>query len=404
MAALAALLGCFAVLTATLMAGTATAAIYWGQGSLGAANLDGSEPNFEYLKTSLPPTSIASANCGVAVTPSFIYWSGILGIGRVNLEGPATPATVVPSPAEQCGVSADSASLYWANTEAGGIVRANLDGSGINASLVTGLDHPCATAVGGAHLYWVDWRGVGRSNPDGSAPERNLIPTAPGGCGLAVDSTYLYWSSSVANQGAIGRARLDGSESNPSFITGLPGHVGAIAVDAGHVYWTEWHEGMVFSTIGRASLDGSAANGSWITTNSFNLGGIAVDARPTPPPLPLPSRSIHFGPLRHNLRTGVAILGVFVPARGDLSVVTPQLGWKVLKGSPPSYLAGSFRWRLKLWPGKRGKVAKNLRTQLRNKGKAAVTLTLSYNEEHQLPLTATKRISLWKTKPHARHR
>lgn len=339
------------------------------------------------------------------MTPTYLYWSGALGLGRVNFEGPAAPATILPSPGQQCGVSADSASLYWANREAGEIVGANLDGSGLKLGLVTGLDKPCATAVGGGHLYWVDFRSVGRANLDGSEPQPSFISTAPGGCGIAVDSTYVYWSVLTAdNHGAIGRARLDGAEPNPAFISGLPGHVGGIAVDAGHVYWTEWHPGMVYSTIGRANLDGSGANGSWITTNSFDLGGIAVDARPTPPPLPLPSRSIHFGQLRHNLRTGVATLDVWVPARGDLSVTSPQLGYKVLKGNPPSYVQGSFRWRLKVWPGKRGKVAKRLRTQLRDKGKAAVTLTLSYNEERQLPLTVSKRISLQKTQPHGRHR
>lgn len=386
-----------------LAASTATAAIYWGQGSLGAANLDGSEPNFEYLKTGLVPGN-ASANCGVAVTPTYLYWSGGLGLGRVNLEGPAAPATILPSPGQQCGVSADSASLYWANREAGEIVRANLDGSGLKLGLVTGLDKPCATAVGGGHLYWVDFRSVGRANLDGSEPQPSFLSAAPGGCGLAVDSNYVYWSVLTAdNHGAIGRARLDGSEQDPAFIAGLPGHVGGIAVDAGHVYWTEWHPGMVYSTIGRANIDGSAATGSWITTNSFDLGGIAVDARPTPVPLPLPSRAIHLGQLRHSLRTGVATLDVWVPARGELAITSPVVGWKVLKGNPPPALQGGFRWRLKVWPGKHGKVAKHLRTQLRNKGKAAVTLTISYNEEHQLPLTVSKRISLWKTLPHVRH-
>jgi len=387
-----------------LAASTATAAIYWGQGSLGAANLDGSEPNFEYLKTGLVPGN-AGATCGVAVTPTYLYWSGALGLGRVNLEGPAAPATILPSPGMQCGISADPTNLYWANRESGELVRSKLEGHGLEIGLVTGLDHPCATAVGGGHLYWVDFRSVGRSNLDGSEPQRSFLATAPGGCGIAVDSNYVYWSTLTPdNHGAIGRARLDGSERNSAFITGLPGHVGSVAVDASHVYWTEWHEGMVYSTIGRAGIDGSGANGSWITTNSFDLGGIAVDARPTPVPLPLPSRAIHFGQLRHNLRTGVATLDVSVPARGDLSVTSPQLGWKVLKGNPPPYLQGSFRWRLKVWPGKTGKVAKRLRTQLRNKGKAAVTLTISYNEERQLPLTVSKRISLWKTQPHVRHR
>jgi hypothetical protein len=398
------LLGCLAALTAACGAGSATAAVYWGNnGYIGAANLDGSEPDGNYFKGSFVPGS-SGPPCDIAVSPTYLYWAGTFGIDRLNLDGPAARTTIVPGRQQPCGIAVDAAHVYWAEPKGGTVARANLDGTEANAAFVTGLSNPCDVAVDGTYLYWMGWTGIGRARVDGSGIDRSFIASGPSGCGIAVDAGHVYWTSYVGNQHAIGRANLDGSEPDPDFIPNLPGTPGAIALDPAHVYWTEWHEGMNYATIGRASLDGSGVNSGWILTQWFNLGGLAVDARPTPPPRPVPSGPIHFGQLRHNLRTGVASLDVYVPARGTLAVVSPKLGWKVLTGPMPSYIQGSFRWRLKIWPGKSGKVAKQLRTKLREKGKAAVTLTLSYAEERQLPLTATKRISLWKTRSHSRHR
>ena len=53
---------------------------------------------------------------------------------------------------------------------------------------------------------------------------------------MAVDAAHVYWANSRST-GTIGRANLDGTGVDQSFITGvdLPG---GVAVDAAHVYWT----------------------------------------------------------------------------------------------------------------------------------------------------------------------
>ncbi|HXQ88729.1 MAG TPA: hypothetical protein VN733_03735 [Solirubrobacterales bacterium] len=377
-----------ACLLAALGPAAAPAAVYWAEnGQIGAANLDGTSPNPAYFKPPFPSDS-AGPGCGLAASDSYLYWVGAFGIGRVNLDGPATPATVSPHLEQPCGVAIDAAHLYWADAKAGTLGRANLDGSEPNPSLLAGLDRPCGVAVDGSHLYWVDWRGIGRARLDGTQPEPEFVHTGPASCGLAADSQYLYWGS----QGAIGRVRLDGLFGQPAFITGVGG-VGAIAVDSAHVYWTDWREGMVYSTIGRAGIDGSGVNRSWIPTETFNLGGVAVDARPVPSPRPLPSQPVQFGKLRHSLRNGSLVLDVWVARRGDLAVTAPAVGWKVLKGDPPPYLEGSFRWRLKVWPGKT-RFGRKVRARLLEKGRAVVTLRTSYAETGQLPATATKRVAL----------
>jgi hypothetical protein len=90
---------------------------------------------------------------------------------------------------------------------------------------------------------------------------------------------FIYWGntgSGAQGSGAIGRANLDGTGANQSFITGATFPAG-VAVDAQHVYWDN-----TFShSIGRANLDGSAANQSFIG-GANGPAGVAVDALPLP--------------------------------------------------------------------------------------------------------------------------
>lgn len=269
------------VLASALGVASASAAVYWANGAIGASNLDGSQPNQKYFKPPFPSDS-AGPECGLAVTPSHLYWVGAFGIGWVNLEGPATPQTLIGGLRQPCGIALDGTYLYWANREAGTIGRARLDGSEANPAFIGGLNGPCNVAVGNGRLYWLDWSGIGRADLDGSQPEAGFVGTT-GGCGLAVDAGHLYWGQ----HGTIGRARLDGTGFEPGFITGLGG-VAAIALDGSHIYWTDQPEGMYYGSVGRANLDGTSVTRSWIVTERFTLAGLAVDARPSPPPLPLP--------------------------------------------------------------------------------------------------------------------
>lgn len=379
-----------AAIAAAVLAAPASAAVYWAEYGIGAANLDGTAPNHKYFKPPFPSDS-AGPECGLAVSATHLYWVGAFGIGRVNFDGPASPATVVGGLRRPCGIALTDSHLFWASREDGTISRANLDGSEAGV-LVAGLNGPCNVAVAGGYLYWLDWSGIGRARLDGSEAEPGFVTTV-GGCGLAVDSGHVYWGE----WGRIGRVNVDGSEPDPNFITGI-GAVGSIAFDAAHLYWTDRPEGMAYSSVARSNLDGSGVVRSWIPAERFELGGVAVDGRPTPPPLPLPSRPVSFGKVRHDRRAGTLVLDVWVPERGDLVLRAPRLGWKVLKGpEPPPWRGGGFRWRLKIWPGPSAK-GKRIRTRLRDKGRAKVALRLSYTEEGQLPHNATKRVTLLKKK------
>jgi hypothetical protein len=82
----------------------------------------------------------------------------------------------------------------------------------------------------------------------------------------------------------IGRANLDGSNPDQNFITGAPGipippSLCGLAVDSAHLYWTVQEPfGAYVPSIGRANLDGSGVNQSFISIPGWGARGVAVDS------------------------------------------------------------------------------------------------------------------------------
>src|ERR671925_1640480 len=80
---------------------------------------------------------------------------------------------------------------------------------------------------------------------------------------------YVYWSVSGNSDGTtLGRADLDGSGVNHSFVTGTKGPEG-IVVYGSHVYWTNTQT----NSIGRANLNGTGANASFIPNATHAFSG-----------------------------------------------------------------------------------------------------------------------------------
>jgi hypothetical protein len=405
-----------ALLATTIGTTRAAAAVYWGSGrdGVGAANLDGTNPQWNYFYA---PLIAQGPACGVAVNSEFLYWAAPGGIARRRLEGEGFyPATVVPHLDGPCGLALDGSHLYWGNlgghpplsSRVGSIGRANLDGSEATSTFITGLERPCDITVAGDHIFWVEhgrtnpeWGGIGRASLDGSGPQRPFVPfPAPNSsCGLTASGGYIYWGEG----GGIARANLDGGEVNRSFIPNT-GYVEGIAIQAGHIYWAAaWPN--AGSSVGRANLDGSEANPAWIPISEQELGGVAVDERPAPPYLVLPSRPLDLVPnLEYNLRSGAVQLGVYVPPQGpvpfpsppqgELTVTSPGLAWKVL-GSTVAHAAhgGYYLWQVRIRSG-RGPVGRRIRAQLRRRGWARVTVRLSYTQERVYPVEASRKMIL----------
>ncbi|MGH2963596.1 MAG: hypothetical protein ACRDL3_15605 [Solirubrobacterales bacterium] len=112
---------------------------------------------------------------------------------------------------------------------------------------------------------------IGRANLDGSGANQSFIAGADDPCGVAVDRSHVYWTNPSSDVATIGRARLNGTKVDQSFITGAASPCG-VAADRKHVYWANGGG----TTIGRAKLNGNKVDQSFIT-GAASPCGVAVD-------------------------------------------------------------------------------------------------------------------------------
>jgi hypothetical protein len=123
---------------------------------------------------------------------------------------------------------------------------------------------------------------IGRANLNGSAVNQSFVPNNFDGTGpdrpysVVVDGQHIYWAD--YGLGTIGRANIDGSNVESSFIPNAndPSSGGpyALAVTGQHIYWTT-----NLGTIAEANIDGSGVNKQFIHVDlgpGYVLAGIAV--------------------------------------------------------------------------------------------------------------------------------
>jgi virginiamycin B lyase len=151
-------------------------------------------------------------------------------------------------------------------------IRARATGVAVLGLILCALVLPGSA---GAYVYWANYGAgmggtIGRANLDGTAPNQSFI-SGSGVCEVAVDATHIYWTNNIT--GTIGRANLDGSSVKENFVTGA-NNVCGIAVDATHIYWTNH---VSTGSVGRANLDGTAPDQNFIPGVNFP-GAVAVDA------------------------------------------------------------------------------------------------------------------------------
>jgi sugar lactone lactonase YvrE len=265
----------------------ANAYVYWadnsfGAGSVGRANLDGSNASGAFIGTNTDNPD------GVAVDGSHVYWAVEGGadspaIGRANIDGSSPTQRLFVTGGLPSGVALDGSHIYWINTYESGpighsIGRANLDGSGVEDNFITNVGTPDGLAVSGSYIYWGDGTSIARANLDGSNPNLSFITGASGVDGVAVDSRFIYWTNVIGGSNdSIGRANIDGSSPSQSFITGLNAPSG-LAVNSAHLYWADKIDG----SIAEANLDGSGVN-QGLVSNAGMPYAVAVDAGPAPP-------------------------------------------------------------------------------------------------------------------------
>jgi hypothetical protein len=137
-------------------------------------------------------------------------------------------------------------------------------------------------AVDAEHVYWADPKlgTIGRADLDGTDPDPEFIDPGTVECEVeekpgvfedvaarpryvAVDADHVFWTNTgcsdkfgpLGGTGTISRAKLDGTEVKPDFITGASNPQG-IAVNATHIYWANSGRSAGVHAIGRATTTG----------------------------------------------------------------------------------------------------------------------------------------------------
>ena len=130
----------------------------------------------------------------------------------------------------------------------------------------------------GRFVYWSspDVMAIGRAKIDGTDVQISFISNITSSPrGMAVDANYLYWTKTDGR--SIGRAKVDGTEVNEDFIADAGSHPWGIAVNATHIYWST-HSG---GSVGQANLDGSNVDSHYISLGTVPYGialGIGANA------------------------------------------------------------------------------------------------------------------------------
>jgi sugar lactone lactonase YvrE len=331
---------------------------------------------------------------GLALAPragAFIYWTDGGTIGRSNLDGTGIDERFISGTNSVGSVAVDAQYIYWTGStedQNSTIVRAKLDGTKVDQTFVPFLAGPQigAIAVDDDHIYWAENHpshppgttppsgSIGRANLDGTGVDENFIagPANIAVLDVVVDKNHIYWAESSVSLppqtsppvGSIGRANLDGTGVDESFITGDFGLPGDLAVDAGHLYWTNALTG----AIGRANLDATGVDQSFITSASAH-GGLAVN--------------FSLGRLKKDKKKGTAKLTVEVPAPGGIALAQT----KKLRGAElRAEAAGEVQLAIK----PRGRAKK----RLAEKGKAKVKADVTYTPDGGEPNTQIAALKL----------
>lgn len=262
--------------------------------------------------------AVAAIGAVAPAANAYVYWAnfGSGSVGRANLDGTNVKSNFISGLSSVLDVAIGSNRIYW--REATGIGRANLDGTGVSSGFMTGLNNASKIAVYGDYIYWINGNGnsIGRANLDGTSPDNTFIsgliaaddqaydldidstgiyvtsfnnnrilkwnlagtgrtylydtyPTT-GPVGIAVRNPYLYTANFDSN--SIGRGEWTGSSWTKNFVTGATGPDG-MAVDSSYIYWSN----SALNTIARANLDGTGASESFITALSIPTG-MTVDS------------------------------------------------------------------------------------------------------------------------------
>jgi hypothetical protein len=209
-----------------------------------------------------------------ATAGAYVHWSSGYGLGQASLDGSNPNRSFVPAGNVQ-SLARDADHLYYVSgNDARGISRVDVDGTDAIPNFI-----PLATpwlsgiAVDDQHIYWTNAEtgNIGRANIDGTGVNHTFITGGTFPWDVTVDGNYIYWSNYGTT--TIGRANLDGTGVNQGFISsGL--YASGLAVNGSHIYWGNVDQVWLH----RANLDGTGVNYGFLQTEAGGVHDVAVDS------------------------------------------------------------------------------------------------------------------------------
>jgi virginiamycin B lyase len=199
-----------------------------------------------------------------------IQWSTLLRDAAVAFATLAVAAFAFAARAD--------ALIYWANANTHTIGFATFDTKIVDQNFIhVAGGFPNGVAVYGDYVYWTvpDANAIGRAGMNGTDVNQTFIQGLQGPQGVAVNSAGIFWTNTAS--GTIGRADLDGQNVNQNFITGAsPSNL--MTADTAHLYWTITGGQFTQDAIARADVSGGNLNTTFITGDAVSSPeGVAVD-------------------------------------------------------------------------------------------------------------------------------
>jgi hypothetical protein len=204
--------------------------IYWtneaamGHATIGHAAIDGSNPTQNFIDPGV--VSI----CGLAADQTFIYYLDTTtpSIGRAPLGGGAAQTGFIPVTSAQCGVAVDSSFLYWGTSD-NQVGRVAVGGGTPQPNFVTNSAGATQSVMGVAvnpqYVFWGNNNGstsgnfVGRANIGGGSPNPTLVAGASRPFMLAAAPSNKITVNSVTKKKKKGTATINAKVSGPGQIT-----------------------------------------------------------------------------------------------------------------------------------------------------------------------------------------
>lgn len=236
-------------------------------------------------------SALGSVTTGVelAASGSYIY-IGYHQIRRIGTDG--TGLTTLRTISDQYGLAINNGYIYYGYEYGQKIGRMDIDGSNANDSFmdfsaVSGVPYTALMTIVGSTIYFggggnVYGSKIWKVDVSGGTPTA-CITDNQGIAGITSDGTYIYWTN--YRTGTIGRAALNCSGVNASYITGVSYAWGITYAD-GYLYFNHYTSG---GYTAKVAADLHYTNKTWVSNSSTQ--GIAIADGGAPVSLSAPTNS-----------------------------------------------------------------------------------------------------------------